>query len=130
MKGARLTEIREETGPPDMYYDPANNKQTQTSPETLQTIQKNIPLTTTQSVQDVRFLESGKRGISQSALHVDIAFPEDQVTQMSLPTLVVTRGGAKTIPPPYPYQNDDVSSKSSPVEDTPHVLATYMRRKK
>jgi len=47
MKGARLTEIREETGPPDMYYDRANNKQTQASPETLQTAQKNIPLTTT-----------------------------------------------------------------------------------
>jgi len=45
MKGARFTEIREEIGLPDMNYDHANNKQTQNSLETLQTIQRNIPLT-------------------------------------------------------------------------------------
>ena len=96
-----------------MYYDRTNSKQTQASPDVLQTTQRNIPLPSTQNVQDVRFVDSGKKGIFQTTLYVDIAFPEDNFTQVALPTLVVTRGGAKIIPPPYPDQEDAVSLESS-----------------
>jgi len=62
----------------------------------------------------------------QPALRVEIEFEGDRDIQASLLALVVTRGGAKTNPPPLPEQDiepedpdDDNSSSSS--EDSPRL---------
>ena len=130
MKGVRFSEPTDRNGPPDMYYDHSNNKQIQASPEVLQTNQGSIPLTTTQSRQDAWLVDievarlvkiEAKNKLQKDSTSID------QEIRRSLPALVVTRGGAKTNPPPV--DNDDViSSESStpshlPSSDgSPHLL--------
>lgn len=129
--GVRLTKPREEARPPSLYYDRINNRQIQNLHEALQTTQGIIPFnntpSNTQNIQDVRFMDVGNNGISklvdsQASLWVEIEFPNDKQTQVSLLALIVTWGRANTSLSPRtnvePMESDS-NSDSSSFKDSP-----------
>jgi len=119
--------------PPDLYYDRTNNRQTQNPPEALQTAQGIIPLNGVPSTQDARFMdvevqETPRLINSQPSLRMEIEMQDEERIQALLPTLVVTRGGAKTGIPPLDNQGEtrildsDSDNESSSSDDSPKLF--------
>lgn len=127
-RGVRFSEPRNTNGPPNMYYDYANNRQTQNAPDAIQTNQGVTPVVPNQGTQDARFLsldvpESSRINEIQTSLFVGVEVSDLETMQKSLPALVVTRGGAKTGLPP-PVEEEEVDSPDSSSHSSMQLLSS------
>ena len=95
LQGARLTEIPEPSGPSNLYYDHQKHKQTHNSPGALKTVQGVIPLSDTQSSQDVRYIDA-RLDSSYSTSHVLHTEAVEGAKRTRTSAMVILKSGRTT----------------------------------
>ena len=97
MRGAR-DPIQSTSGPPNLYYDHQNHRQTHNSPTALQTNQGVIQMQNNQSSQDVRMLndQTAAPVIEHCSNMIIMSVLEKEEASREVPSMVVTRKGLRT----------------------------------
>jgi hypothetical protein len=124
LQNARNKDPGPSTGPPNLYYDHQNNRQTHNSHVGLQTAQGVIPLSSSPSTHDARYIGSlpppvqGESSMTHHVNMVEITNIDEHSGPKDLPALVITRGGARTSLDDIQEEEEVVSEEDS--EGSPH----------